>query len=116
MQDQQRGRSSLKVCVAISSGANQIYVELGGILHDALSHAGFRSALVRDGDRAALAADVLLLLGEGSFFPDYTNLLKRKPAPRPTTALWLLEALPPPRSMTGPSTRAQELPSSSRGN
>ena len=96
MQDQQRGRSSLKVCVAISSGANQTYVELGGILHDALSHAGFRSALVRDGDRAALAADVLLLLGEGSFFPDYTNLLKRKPAPRPTTALWLFEALPPP--------------------
>src|SRR5215510_12095648 len=96
MQDRQRGRSPSQVCVAIASGANQTYVELGEILDDALSHAGLRSALVRDGDRAALAADVLLLLGEGAFFPDYTNLLKRKPAPRPTTVLWLLEALPPP--------------------
>jgi hypothetical protein len=60
-----------------------------------LAGQGFSPTLVRDGDRRALDADVLLMVGDGKDFEGLATLLRRATGRRPTTILWQLDPLPP---------------------
>ncbi len=57
---------------------------------------GWRLIVVRDGDRAGLEADVLLMLGHGRTFRQYAHLLRRTADRHARTILWQADPLLPP--------------------
>lgn len=63
---------------------------------DTLSEQGARVVETCDGDATAFEHDVLLLVGSGRLFPQFTELAQRRPSRRPRTILWHLQPLPPP--------------------
>lgn len=83
------------LCVCLPSRPKELYEEMGVMLLDVLSDSDWRSALVRDGDRTALTADALLMIGDCMEFESYAALLRGMRDRRPVTALWLLDTLPP---------------------
>ncbi|MBI3798043.1 MAG: glycosyltransferase family 1 protein [Deltaproteobacteria bacterium] len=82
------------MCIALPP--YPFYSEFGEMLLDVLAHLGFRPTVVQDGDRAVLAADVLLLIGTGLCFTGCAQLLSHWQGQRPTTILWQTEPFPPP--------------------
>ena len=69
-------------------------LDLSSIMEARLRALGHRPFVVDDGDHGALAADRLVLFGDGRTFPRFRRLLRRR-AERPRTALWQFDPLPP---------------------
>ncbi len=91
--DRQPEQGRRTVCITAPT-THPFYFEFCETLLDTLSQLGFQPTVVQDGDRDALAADILLFVGMG--LPCYTNLLSHWQGRRPTTILWQFEPFPPP--------------------
>lgn len=83
----------LRICIG-TAPTDDNRLGIGPMLLDTLSRMGHVATLVRDGDPAALESDLLLLTGSARSFRRYPQLLERRRAGRPLTALWLFEPLP----------------------
>jgi hypothetical protein len=65
------------------------------MLLDSLKDSDLDVSLVEDGDKTALYADRLLIMGDCQAFLKYPGLLKDRRNSKPHTTLWLLDTLPP---------------------
>jgi hypothetical protein len=77
-----------------------------------LEQAGNRVTQVQDGPLGRDPGEVVLMLGNVSWFGAVCrDLAAREPARRPLTAIWQSEALPPPRAsgIRTPPLRVREL-------
>ncbi|MGA2324223.1 MAG: glycosyltransferase [Sedimentisphaerales bacterium] len=89
-------KSNSRVCVsAYPIGEDNL--QLGPMLCQTLGDLGFSPDLVNDGDPGAMKSDILLLVGDGTHFDGFTNLLSNCGPNRPLTIFWLIDPLPPPQ-------------------
>jgi hypothetical protein len=83
-----------RVCITLPAQGRD-YEELVSILAAVVQELGGEPFFVRDGDRAALEADVVILFGKCSAFDASARLLGAHSTRRPATVLWHVEPLPP---------------------
>jgi hypothetical protein len=89
-------KNNSRVCVsAYPIGEDNL--QIGPMLCQILGDLGFSPVLVNDGDPGALKSDILLLVGDGTHFDGFTNLLSNCGQNRPLTIFWLIDPLPPPQ-------------------
>jgi hypothetical protein len=81
--------------IAIKSKITSGELELPTAICSCFQQLGYKTSLVRDGDRAGLEADVLLLLVTLGDYPVYCQKLKQCGSQRPVTILWQIDPLPP---------------------
>jgi hypothetical protein len=89
-------KNNLRVCVS-AYPIREDNLQLGPMLCQTLGDLGFSSVLVDNGSPAALESDILLLVGDGTHFDGFTNLLRNCGRNRPSTIFWLIDPLPPPQ-------------------
>lgn len=82
--------------VAVEDAQSIVAHERGLPVCQCLQQLGYTVSLVEDGDPAGLKADFLLFMENLADFGRYRTLLARATGPRPVTAVWMLETLPPP--------------------
>jgi hypothetical protein len=82
------------VCVTLPA-RGQDYDEPVSVLAAVVRELGGETFIVRDGDRSALAADVVILFGKCTAFDASARLLRDHTTHRPATVLWHIEPLPP---------------------
>jgi hypothetical protein len=82
--------------VAVAAPQNELYENVALSLADDLSALGHAVRRVEDGDRQALEADWLVMLGNASTFRKFPPLVRARGQHRPATLVWQLEKLPPP--------------------
>lgn len=85
----------MNLCIALPSRPRELYQEIGGMFLDVLSGTAVSASLVNDGDKLALGADALLMIGDCLEFEGYATLLSKRRYSRPETILWLFDTLPP---------------------
>jgi len=83
------------LCIALPSRPKSLYDEMARMLLDVLADSEYDAEIVADGDRRALDADLLLMIGDCMEFENYSALLGGAKDRKPATALWLLDTLPP---------------------
>ena len=88
------GRRVGRVCITLPAQGRD-YDELVSVLAAVVQELGGEPFFVRDGDRAALEADVVILFGKCSAFDASARLLGAHATRRPATVLWHVEPLPP---------------------
>jgi hypothetical protein len=88
------GKSLGCVCITVPA-RGQDYDEPVSVLAAVVRESGGEAIAVRDGDCAALAADVVILFGKCTAFDGSVRLLRSHAGHRPTTVLWHIEPLPP---------------------
>jgi len=81
--------------VAVEDLQSVVARERGLPVCQCLEQLGYPVSLVEDGDPAGLQADVLLLMENLADFGLYRTRLAQATGPRPVTAVWMLETLPP---------------------
>ncbi len=87
-------KNNLRVCVS-TYPIGEDNLQLGPMLCQTLGDLGFATAIVNNGDPAALKSDILLIVGGGSRIGGFTKLLSNCGRNRPLTIFWLIEPLPP---------------------
>lgn len=97
-----------RVCITLPAQGRD-YDELVSVLAAVVQGLGGSTFLVRDGDRSALEADVVILFGKCSAFDASARLLSAHAARRPATVLWQVEPLPPGIIPAGAEKAAQRL-------
>jgi hypothetical protein len=91
-------KNNLRVCVsAYQKIGGEDVLKFGSAICQTLSDLGFSSALVNDGDPAALKSDILLLVGDGINSEGFAKLLSNCGPVKPLTAFWLVNPVPPPQ-------------------
>jgi hypothetical protein len=85
----------IDLCIGLPKEPARLYSEMAEMLIDEFGRSSFRVTIVHDGDRRALSADMLLLVGDCLVFQQYPEMLSSMNGPRPITALWLHDSLPP---------------------
>jgi hypothetical protein len=80
--------------VAAQSRHSPLDWELATAICRCLEQMGHSASIVHDGDRSGLTADVLLLLINLSFFPEFCHKLRQCGERRPKTILWQMDPLP----------------------
>jgi hypothetical protein len=83
-----------RACIALPAQGRD-YEELVSVLAAVVQELGGKPFFVRDGDRAILEADVVILFGKCSAFETSARLLSAHATQRPATVLWHVEPLPP---------------------
>jgi hypothetical protein len=83
-----------RVCITRPAPGRD-YDELVSVLAAVVQELGGEPFFVRDGERAILEADVVILFGKCSAFDDSARLLGAHAQRRPATVLWHVEPLPP---------------------